>query len=268
MLWTQMRILIPSFVGFWAFLACLGVGAWYGFTRIYTTYAFKWHGPVIAATVVSVFMGTSTFLTVYQNTVINAYQQKLNQDAQAAQQQQTQQQEALARQQAATQQQQAQAQQPVDPALQLKANFLATVESLVQNPTAINTENKKKLFTEYATLFPKKSDREAAGKAVSKVYNCQRLFWEDAMASYKAHQVVKSDARKECETMAGTFFNREKLLPDEVIKSNEATISVFAERKRIPAADGKSSVEVNETMLRNALDAQVKATDAIKKIFN
>lgn len=242
MLWGQVKVLLPSFMGYWFALCVLACCVWYGFTRAYRQFAFKWQVPVLFATAVSFYMCVNTVTALYQNSLLQSHQQ------------------AMAPASAAKNVAQA------DPGTQLKQNFLNTVEKMIQNPGSITPEAKKKLFTEHAALFKDKNTRGIFQKAVSDVYHCERVFWEDAFASFKAKQVVKSDSRKECETASGAFFNREKLLPGETVKQKEATIASFAARKRVPASDGKQ-IEVNEAMLRDAVEGQNKNLDTIKKIF-
>jgi hypothetical protein len=248
MFWAQMKVLLPSFFGYWVFMVVLASATWYGWTKIYTNVHFKWHAPVLVATTAAFYLMASTLIGFYQNNALFAYQQKMQATQQAAAQQQK--------------------DANVDPATKAKGDFLKIVEQLMGAPDQITPENKQKLFTQYASLFPNgNTDRQIYEKEILAVYNCQRYFWEDAMASYKAKKTVKSDSRKECETLPGQFFNREKLVTAETAKANDQTISRLSAHKRLPASDGKE-VEVNEKMLRNALDAQVKAIDAIKKIFN
>jgi hypothetical protein len=249
MIWAQIKLLLPSVFVHWVLLVAVATGAWYAWTRVYKHH-FKWQGPVIVATLVAVYSFTNTVFGLYQNGVLVAFQQNVQAQLQQA-----------------ARQQQAQQQGPTDPVLQMKSQFLRNVEALVQNPQAITDENKKKLFNDFGKLFPSKKDKELAKKAVAQVYDCQKYFWEDAMSSFKAKQAVKSDARKDCEKMSGNFFNREKLLPAEVVKNNDETIAGFAARKRVPASDGKSTVEVSENMLRDALESQARATENVRKIF-
>ncbi|MDZ4675918.1 MAG: hypothetical protein SGI74_00270 [Oligoflexia bacterium] len=249
-MWEQFKILLPSIVGHWVVLVVLATGGWFLFTKFYKHFAFKWELPVLVATVVHLFMTANLFVNLYQNGVMFAYQQAVQQaQAQARNQQQPQQ------------------QQNVDPATQMKANFLTSVESLVQDPAQINDENKAKLFGAFKELFADKKARAEYAKSISDVYQCQLHFWEDALASFNAKQPTKSDARKGCEKKSGAFFGREKLITLESSKNNDQTIAELAARtKRVPASDGKQ-VEVTEGMVREALDAQIKATYNLKKIF-
>ncbi len=250
MIWAQMKVLLPTFLGYWVFMVILASATWYGWTKIYTQYQFKWEAPVIVATATVFYMMASTVIGYYQNNALLGYQQQV----QAAKQQGG---------------QQAQGQgAPVDPALKAKSDFLKIVEQFIAAPDQITPENKQKFFQQFSGLFPNgAADKKRYEKEILSVYDCQRFFWEDAVASYKSKTAIKSDARKECETASGAFYNREKLVPAESAKANDDTIKNLAAHKRLPASDGKE-LEVNEKMLNTTLEAQVKAVSAIKKIFN
>jgi hypothetical protein len=158
---------------------------------------------------------------------------------------------------------------PVDPKVQMKIDFLKNVEALITSPDQINDENKKKLFSVFGSLFPKgEADKKTFAQNISAAYECQLHFWEDALASYRQKKTIKSDIRKTCEAQSGAFFERERLISVEASKSNEKTLEEIATRKkRVPAADGKE-VEITETMLKDALDSQVKNLYNIKRIFD
>lgn len=243
MLWTQIKLLLPSFAGYWIFLICLASLTWYVWTRVYTHWVFRWQGPFLVATVFSFSVWGHTLLNMYQNGVLATFQQNVQAAAQQANQ------------------------KPVDVALQMKDQFLKNVEYLIQNPDQITPENKKKLFDGFAQLFPKgRTDREMAAGQIEGVYKCQRYFWEDALATYKAKKVVKSDATEECGTLSGTFFNRPKLVSQDAVKANDETLANLAKHKRLPTSDGKD-VEVTEKMLRDAVENQIKAAQAARRIF-
>jgi hypothetical protein len=237
-------LLWPSYLAQWVGFFAIVCGAWFFLAKSHAGFAFKLKSAFIVATGFWLCFVTNSLVGYYQSGVLNSVMN-----------------EQRAQQQAQT--------QPTDPKnpQQLKSNFLADVDSLAQNPAQLTPEIKQKLWTVYGPLFPKgDEDKVAAFKAVSLVYQCQRYFWEDAMASYKAKVIVKSDARKDCEKLSGAFFNREKLLPTEVVKRNDDLIKAFSERKRVPASDGKE-IEFNESNIRQSLDAQVKATENLERIF-
>jgi hypothetical protein len=249
MLWEQFQVLWPSIAGHWVFLTFLATFGWYGFTRFHKNYLFKWQGPVIAATVVHFFMTANLFINIYQSNALYAHQQiiqKNNQEQQAQNQPQN---------------------NNVDPATQMKADFLVTLDRLMQNPAQINAENKQKLFTAFKELFPDRNARDDYAKHIGEAYQCQLHFWQDALASYKAKKPIKSAERKACEKKPGGFFNREKLLTDETIQNNDQTVAeLAAHNKRVPASDGKEIV-VTEAMVHQALESQIQAVANLKKIF-
>ncbi|MEQ1876748.1 MAG: hypothetical protein ABL958_08880 [Bdellovibrionia bacterium] len=245
-MFSLIGLLWPSYLAQWAGFIFVVAVCWRFLARTHVQFPFKWKSAFVVATGFWLCFVTNSLVNYYQSGVINAAVGEARSQQQASQGQQ----------QAA----------PTDPN-QLKSNFLADVDTLAQNPAQLTPEIKQKLFTVYAPLFPNgKTDVDTAFKAVDLVYQCQRYFWEDAMASYKAKVVIKSDARKDCEKLSGAFFNRERLLSAEVVKRNDDLIKAFSERKRVPASDGKE-VEFNESNIRQSLDAQVKASENLQRIF-
>lgn len=245
MLWTQFKILFPSFAGHWVLTVALAMLAWYGWTRVYRQFTFRWEGPMMIGTALSIYVSAGQLFGLYGSALVQTFiAQNTPQSQQGAQQS-----------------------APMDPMLQLKVGFIEKVRDMIQNPNKITPESKKELFASSAKLFPNgKKDQDLYAKSIQEVYSCQRLFWEDALASFKAKQPIKSDERTQCEARAGTFFNREKLVPTEDVKAREETLAAVAARKRMPASDGKT-VELNEQMLRDAMDAQARALTTIQKIF-
>jgi hypothetical protein len=239
---SLLQLLWPSFlVQFIGFFTIVCVG-WFFLSRFQRDFRFNYKSVLVTSTGLWLVFVCNSLVGYYQSGLINSAVADARQTQQGAEQ------------------------QPVTEA-QLKQSFLNDVDTLVQNPQQITPELKQKLFTAYSKLFPNgKTDLENTYKAVNSVYQCQRLFWEDAMASYKSKKAIKSDERKECEGVAGSFFNREKLLPPEVVKRNDDLIKTFSERKRLPASDGKE-IEFKEAEIRQSLDAQAKAAENLKKIF-
>ncbi|MCC6276715.1 MAG: hypothetical protein IT289_02225 [Oligoflexia bacterium] len=250
-MFTQaLTALAPTFIAQWLFLVALACGAWFAWTVMYPKYQFKLGAPLLIASTLAIYSIGNTVVSLYQNYRLGTVRAESEM--------------------AANSQQGAQgAQAPVDPVVQLKADFLKNLEALVRNPDQITDENKKKLFGAFGKLFPSgKADRQVALAAAQDAYDCQLKFWEDALASFKEKKAVKSQARKECETKSGAFFNREKLITSEAVKNNDQTIAEIAQRKkRVPAADGKE-VDVTEAMLRDAVDEQVRLIYNLKKVFD
>ncbi len=249
MVWQQIQVLLTSFVGYWLGLTVMACAGWYAWTRLHPGMLFKWQAPVLVASLFSFYGIFSTTMSIYQNSRLIMLQEQIR-----------------AAQTAADPKTQAQAQAQVDPVIQMKTNFLKSVEQLISNPTAITAETKNKLKTEYASLFKTDEERKNSYLTVQRFYECQRYFWEDAFAAFKSKVTVKSGDRKACEKEPGGFFQRENLMSAEIVKSNDDIILKLAERKRIPSSDGKE-LEVNEKMLRETLDAYAQMASAAKTLL-
>ncbi len=254
MIWSHVKPLLLSYSIYWLFLVTIGSLGWFFFTRLYPRFGFRWQAPVLAASVLCLYLMGTQGMTLYHNSVVvNAYRQ----DMQTGNVSETSGRGTASIPDA----------KPLEPLLQKRAEFLKTVEELIQNPIQLTSDKKKKVFADYGDLFKSASDKMEAAKAIADVYKCQKFFWEDALASFHAKRPIKSEARKDCETLSGAYFNRDKLLPANLVTNNDQALKSLAERKPIPGEDGKV-VEVNEKMLRDALDAQAKAIDTVGKLFN
>ncbi|MBK9293530.1 MAG: hypothetical protein IPM57_03660 [Oligoflexia bacterium] len=240
------KLFWPSYAVFWVISIALATGAWFLLTKIYSNIKFKIWAPPLVATFFTVMLYASNFLSIYQSQILYSNQQA----AQKGQQQQA----------AAPGQQ-----QELDPETQMKADFLAKIEKIVFSGK-LDKNEKTKLFKEYAKLFKKPADKKIFHEAINKVYSCQRVLWEDALASFKAKTAIKSDTRVACEKLGGEFFMREKLFTPEAIKNQDELISNIAARKRVPASDGKEQ-ELNEDMIRQGIDAQSNALYILSQLF-
>lgn len=148
---------------------------------------------------------------------------------------------------------------PSDPT-ELKSSFLRTIEAVVAEPIELPASARETLFRDYAALFPGgKTDQDEYGKAVIGAYECQRLFFEDAIASKKARKPIKSPARAECEKQTGAFFNREFLIPAEVAANNSKLIGEII---------GNSTERLaQESALNAELERQSKRIAVLKSLF-
>jgi hypothetical protein len=236
---NAISLLWTSFAVSWVVLCALCLVTYFVWTRFYPAYTFKWQGPVLVATFFSFFSTHNTLLNIYQNGTIAGYQQAV-----------------------AAAQQQAQGQQNLSP----KERLLKDLEAVANSQGPVSKELKAQFETIYKDMFKSEKDKKAAYGDILAFYDCQKYFWEDALSAFNSQKTVKSDARKECETKAGGFFEREKLFTAEMVKNNDNTIALFASRKRIPASDGKE-MEVNEKMLRQTLDAQSKAVANLQALL-
>lgn len=237
MFWAQMKVLLPSYFGYWIFLTAFFMGAWYTWTKYVKATAFSWKFPVLASTVLTIYSMASLQLGIYQTTALSQLQQKLI------------------------------AEQKANDPVQLKADFLKIVENVVATPDKITPELKQKFFTDYAKLFPNgPQDKLLYEQSVGAFFDCHKVFWEDALASFKTKKVTKSEGRLACEKLGGAFFGREKLFTMETLKNDDNMIESLASHKRLPTSDGKT-IEPTEAMLQAALDVQVKSVQGVKKLF-
>lgn len=248
MVWTQFKILFPSFMFYWFMLVALATVCWWGITKVYHHFHFRWEAPAIVGTCFSFYMIGTTLVGYYQNQVVANYR-----DQQVAANNQT---------------QQNQPQQKLDPANQLKANFLNGLAGIVNAPEKATPEAKDKLFKEYAELFKDPAAKEEYVKNIGAVLECDKFFWEDAFASFKSGKAIRSDSRKDCENAEGKFFLREKLMMPEDLKARENTLQKLLTDKRLPASQNSNdTVVVNEKMLRDRIEAEGKKIETLKKLF-
>lgn len=246
MFWTQVKILVPSFILHSAFLIILSTIIWYGFTRVHKKLPFRWEAPFLFGLFVGLFFALNTSMNLYQNQVIVEFQRVSQQQS--------------------TEPVKTSSNKKIDPALQMKIDFLQAVNAMIQDPQTITEDNKKQLFSRFNSLFPNKNkERKEFERQIASVYKCQRFFWEDAMTTFKAKKVIKSDDRKSCEEMKGSFFGRKLLIPEQTQKANSQILNQLSNGKRVPASGGK---DIDEARMREFLDIQVRAVNNIKRIFD
>src|SRR5438552_3825579 len=139
MVWTQLKLLLPSYVGYWVFMMAILTTAHFVISRNFPRIPFKWMVPVTVSTAIVAIMVANTVLSTVQGVAIYQYQQ--NQKTQTA---------------AAT----ADTAKPVgDAGTQMKAEFLKTVEQIASNPDQLTDDVKGKIFAHFGSLFAKPSDK-------------------------------------------------------------------------------------------------------------
>src|SRR5258708_188992 len=82
MVWTQLKLLWPSFAGYWVFLAAVLTVSHYVISRNFPRLPFKWTVPVTVSTAIVAIMVGNTVLNTVQGVAVYQYQQ--NQKSQAA----------------------------------------------------------------------------------------------------------------------------------------------------------------------------------------
>lgn len=125
---------------------------------------------------------------------------------------------------------------PVDLA-KMKVDFLNTLDALLANPQQVTAQMKTEVFNRYGNLFATPEVKKAYENNIGAIYVCQRAFFEDALASLKAKKATKGDIRKRCSEMDGQFFGRTKLIPPEMVKTNDEMIDKIAKGKPIKQGD-------------------------------
>jgi hypothetical protein len=263
-MWLQFKTLMPSFVVYWFALSALALGAWYYWTRIYPNFKFGWKAPLLVASTFWAYTTLTSAVAIYQNGEIYAVQQQMKAQSQAQGQPG---QPPPPGQPGQPGQAQQSSVAPEDPMMKMKGEFLKSVEMVIRNPETNTPEFKKKVFADFKDLIPKdKAARAEFAKPLLNLINCQRYFWEDALASYKSKKVIKSESRVACENLDGAFFGRKTLVPPEGIARNEEMLNKFAKHEQVPGPDGKP-VDVKEDLLREAYDAESRAHSNVKALL-
>ena len=142
---------------------------------------------------------------------------------------------------------------------QLKKDFMTAVDTILDDANLLNMENKISLFTRYAALFPNGApDRIGFGKQLLKAYNCQRRFYQDALSALKTKKPVRSAGLANCEAESGAFFNREKLIPGELAKSNGELIEKLAKGKPVQGLPDEATLMNSIGQIQQRIENLVK----------
>ncbi|MCM2282469.1 MAG: hypothetical protein NDI61_11565, partial [Bdellovibrionaceae bacterium] len=199
MVWIQLKTVLPSLLTHLAFTLALSAGLWFALKKTFTIKIPFLAALAIGATF-SIYNSAGYMWSLAQNRQLIALE--ASQSAGTA----------------------SQAQQKLSP-VELKNKFLQTVEALVGQPRELTTDIKLALFNEFSSLFPEgDKDRAAYGKAIMRIYECQKFLFEDALASKKYGKLMKSKDREACESEDGSFFQRERLIPPEIAANNTKLI--------------------------------------------
>jgi hypothetical protein len=130
-------------------------------------------------------------------------------------------------------------------ATQAKAQFLTELEGVLASPTQANVEAvRAAIEKKYPGLLAKDGApiRKQYLDAIVSVYQCQKAFADDALATLKTRRVEKSALRAKCEATSGAFFLRPLLIPEEQAKANQATLEKLARGEKVgePALTAES----------------------------
>ncbi len=149
---------------------------------------------------------------------------------------------------------------------QTKNSFLSTVENLVANPVQLTESSKQALFEQFSILFPHgKEDKTVYRDQMTRIYNCQKIFYEDALQALKIKKTVKSEARQNCQILKGDFFGRDLLVPEDVARANDETIASVASNKKL--IQNGQEIKVDEGYLRQGIEEQTRKLQTLSLLF-
>lgn len=148
--------------------------------------------------------------------------------------------------------------------VELKSQFLNTVDVLAGQPEQVTDENRTKLFEQFQALFPKgNADLALYRDEIKKSYKCHMHLYEDTIASIEKKKPVKSSESILCESYSGAFFNREKLISPEVLKNQSDLIAALISGK---ASDPKNPLPSKEDLQAQAQQIKTRL-ESVDKIF-
>lgn len=150
--------------------------------------------------------------------------------------------------------------------LKMKNEFLTNLDQLVAKPEQITPQNRNELFQKYSMLFPQpQQDLTNYFNNISRFYDCQQSFFEDALQAMKTKKTVKSERRKACQEADGSFFVRQTLIPAEQSKSDDEVISTLAKGKKV-VREGKE-LTITQEMLQQNIARQQKNKEVLRALF-
>jgi len=126
--------------------------------------------------------------------------------------------------------------QQQEAANQAKAEFLQKIAAYLEKPEATNIEEARaRLAKDYPGLLEKNGDavRAQYREAITSVYQCQKAFLDDIIATLKNKRVEKSAFRAKCEATSGAFFLRPLLIPEEQARTHEATLQALGRGEKV-----------------------------------
>lgn len=236
MLFDQLKAILPSVLGHLVFTAILVAGLWWLF-RQKISHKLSLPQALIIAVALSIYHSSGLVVNLFQ---ARALMQVANQSGST------------------------EARLPSDPT-ELKEFFLRTIESIVANPVSVPEASRASIFKDFAVLFPNgQADIKTFGQSILSAYECQKLLFDDALASHSQKKPVKSTARDNCEKASGAFFNRERLIPAEVAANNAKLIDEIVEY----AKSGKPSAQIGDiNSLKAEADRQNRRIQVLKEFF-
>jgi hypothetical protein len=160
----------------------------------------------------------------------------------------------------AEQQQAASAANQANPLAQ-RADFLKAIDFLTNNPDQLTLQSKAKLYDQFGGLFPNGiGDVRAYYDQLNVAFTCQLSMYEDGLQTFKKKKLVRSEQTAKCETLPGTFFNRERLIGPEMLQAH----SLLKERILKPVPGDKA---LSEADLKLMIEQQKKKMETLERIF-
>lgn len=237
MVWDSFKVLLPSMIGHWVLSVILFAGAWFGIKKFWAEFSWPVHSFAIMGTAFSLFVSLNTMTQLFQaNAIGRAAQQAQAQANQSAQMTEE----------------------------QIKSEFVKAIDQLVSNPQQVNAEIKQQFVSAFAAVLNNQQMRQVYVGNVANVFTCQKLFLTDALESMKKKKEVATPDRVTCETLAGEFFGRKTLLPEEAIAANKQLIKDLSESRK-PASDKKLPTEQD---LKNMIQQQDVALQVLQFLFS
>ncbi len=157
--------------------------------------------------------------------------------------------------------------------MQQKADFLKTIESMTSGATPVSEQSRKSLFIYFADLFKASEDRLEYQKWIVKAFECQKLYFEDALVAKTTGKIQKSPERSQCEKDTGSFYNREKLVPAEIVVANQKNLESlakdFSKNKNNHGNKSPASVAsgLTEESIKSVISEHERRIQAVRNIF-
>lgn len=237
MFFSNLMALLPTLGIHLVVTLVIAFVAWLGLNKLGGLRLSAWV-PVFVGLFFSLFNASSVVIGIYQNRNWAEYQR-----------------------------QQAQAVPLEGEVSELKQKFLAEVEQMIVSPNLITAQSQAALFQRYANLFKAQGeDVKLYAKALSEAYDCEKTFFEDAIASLQKKEAVVSEKQKACEALPGTFFGREKLITQQIIARNQAVMNSVLSGQPLKDAQG-NEIQITEEVLKGNLNTQMTRIQALQTIF-
>lgn len=142
-----------------------------------------------------------------------------------------------------------------------RADFLKAIDFLTNNPEQLTQQSKAKLYEQFSGLFPNGiGDVRAYYDQLKVAFTCQLSMYEDGLQTFKKKKVVRSEETAKCETLPGSFFNRERLIGPEMLQAH----SLLKERILKPVPGDKA---LSEADLKLMIEQQKKKMATLERIF-